>query len=599
MESLFFIRFLVSSLVVSGLTVIIIFIKKIFQKHIGVEWQYRIWMIFIVMLLIPFIPNEVFNIGRLEIFNNNYHQLSENTMGNMAFLKDTSKIILQNDGGLQDFALSVSRVTMEYLNVVCFGIWFIGVAVCTLITFLHSCELRRLRATVSPIEDEEINALFAECQQELKIKRRIMLGKSRLVQTPMIFGARKVFVILPTKNINQLSIEDIRYIFLHELTHYRNKDVFMNYVICLFQIIYWFNPLIYWAFKKMRIDREVACDISVLKGLHEKQYIEYGMTIINFAELISKQASFVTTTSMGGTKTQIMNRIEKMACFKKETKITKLKSVLICTVIGCSVLIASPAISIIAYENNQYNFKETKVVYEDLSSYFQGVDGSFVLYDLQNDTYNIYNKEKSITRVSPNSTYKIYSALIGLETGIIDVRDSTRKWDGVKSPYEIWNQDQNLMSAMKNSVNWYFRGVDNAVGIDKIKYYFNQIGYGNEDFSAGIDDYWLESSLRISPVEQVELLKDFYTNDMVFNTSNINLVKESLKISERDGAVLSGKTGSGLVNKKGISGWFIGYVEKQGETFIFATNIQNEDHVSGSLAAEITLSILKDKKIYR
>ncbi len=37
--------------------------------------------------------------------------------------------------------------------------------------------------------------------------------------------------------------------------------------MCFLQILYWFNPLVWYAFKEMRIDREIACDISVLKSL--------------------------------------------------------------------------------------------------------------------------------------------------------------------------------------------------------------------------------------------------------------------------------------------------------------------------------------------
>ena len=94
------------------------------------------------------------------------------------------------------------------------------------------------------------------------------------------------------------------------------------------------------------------------------------------------------------------------------------------------------------------------------------------------------------------------------------------------------------------------------------------------------------------------MLKDFYTNNMVFKKENINTVKNALKLSEKNGAVLSGKTGTGAVNGKNINGWFIGYVEKDGKTFIFAANIQNEDGAKGSIAANITLSILKDRDIY-
>ena len=122
--------------------------------------------------------------------------------------------------------------------------------------------------------------------------------------------------------------------------------------------------------------------------------------------------------------------------------------------------------------------------------------------------------------------------------------------------------------------------------------------YGNYNISGGISDYWMESSLRISPVEQVQLLKRFYMNDMEFKKENINKVKEVLKVSEKNGSVLSGKTGSGSINGKNTNGWFIGYVENKGRTYIFATNVQDSDDAKGSVATNITLEILKDKNIY-
>lgn len=121
-------------------------------------------------------------------------------------------------------------------------------------------------------------------------------------------------------------------------------------------------------------------------------------------------------TSIGGSKKQIKKRIEKIAVFKEETKLLKFKSILIFIVVGVLTFSQVSAISIMAYDNNKYDFQGQQVSYEDLSSYFYGMEGSFVVYDLQTEQYSIYNKEKSVKRVSPDSTYKIYSALIGLES---------------------------------------------------------------------------------------------------------------------------------------------------------------------------------------
>lgn len=267
-------------------------------------------------------------------------------------------------------------------------------------------------------------------------------------------------------------------------------------------------------------------------------------------------------------------------------------------VIGLLVASQVPLISAMANDNTHYDFKSKNALYMDLSEHFTEYDGSFVLYDTQADQYQIYNKDKSTLRVSPNSTYKIYSALLGLESNLISGENSTIKWNGTQYPFESWNSEQNLTSALKNSVTWYFQELDkrNKAGI--IHSYLKRIHYGNSDMSGGINEFWLESSLKISPVEQVQLLKDLYTNQLGFKEKNIQTVKEAIKLEEKNNEILSGKTGTGTVNGNDINGWFIGYVENGENTYFFATNIENKENASGVKAAEITLSILKDLGIY-
>jgi bla regulator protein BlaR1 len=79
-------------------------------------------------------------------------------------------------------------------------------------------------------------------------------------------------------------------------------------------------------------------------------------------------------------------------------------------------------------------------------------------------------------------------------------------------------------------------------------------------------------------------------------------VKKILILEQKNGAMLSGKTGTGwenaVINGTPFNGWFIGYVEKGGNTYIFATNIEASNQASSGKAKEITLNILKDKNIY-
>ena len=145
---------------------------------------------------------------------------------------------------------------------------------------------------------------------------------------------------------------------------------------------------------------------------------------------------------------------------------------------------------------------------------------------------------------------------------------------------------------MKNSVNWYFQELDRKAGLSSIQDFLNQIDYGNKNISGGPDTFWMESSLQISPIEQVRLMADFYNNTFGFRDSSVQAVKDSMCITKEDGYALYGKTGTGNLEGKDVNGWFTGYVETLGVPSFFAVNIQGEDHADGTAASQIALDVL-------
>jgi beta-lactamase class D len=241
---------------------------------------------------------------------------------------------------------------------------------------------------------------------------------------------------------------------------------------------------------------------------------------------------------------------------------------------------------------------DCKELIENLDRYFTGLNGCFILYDESNDDYFIYNKDKCTKRISPCSTFKIIHSLIGLETKVLTDVNTTFKWDGTKYPVVEWNRDQTLSSAITNSVVWYFQKVALKVGKEKEQYYLDKIAYGNRNMSGGISNFWLQSSLMISPQEQIGILRRFHHYDLPFSPRNIDIVRNMLVISRKDGTVFSGKTGSGSNGNRNINGWFVGYIEKNGGVFFFATNIEGEDEATGYKAKEITQRILSDMNLY-
>ena len=298
---------------------------------------------------------------------------------------------------------------------------------------------------------------------------------------------------------------------------------------------------------------------------------------------------------------QIKRRIINIASYEKPTFYKKLKGMTAFILTTVLIMGLTPFISTYAADESHYQWKSSSenISYVDFSKYFGKYEGSFVLYDLGNDAWSIHDIEHATLRVAPDSTYKIYDALFGLEEGVITPEDSFIAWNGESCPFEAWNADQTLQSAMTSSVNWYFQTVDEQLGASDVYSYVQEIGYGNENMSGDFSSYWMESSLEISPIEQVELLTKLQNNSFGFAPENINAVKDAICLSASDAGTFYGKTGTGRVNGQDINGWFVGFVETEDNTYFFATNIGADRDATGGNATEITMSILSDMNIWK
>ncbi len=410
-------------------------------------------------------------------------------------------------------------------------------------------------------------------------------------------GICRPCIYLPIHLISDFDAKEMRYILLHELQHYRHKDTLAGLFMTLTGILYWCNPLVRYALKEMRSDREIACDAAVLKRLPESDYEAYGAALINFAEKVSHMP-FLFAAGMSGSMKQMRQRIAAISTYEKPDAFRKAKGCTAFALIGALLLTPAPLLSTQAAGQEQYRWNPSldRISTLDLSSYCDGYEGSFVLYDLKNDHWHIYDMEHALLRTSPDSTYKIYDALFALEEGVITPADSSMAWDGTAYPFAAWNKDQNLDTAMRASVNWYFEKIDRQLGSPVIRDYLHRIGYGNETIPAyittGSSPYWLQSSLKISPVEQVQLLAALYDNRPGFAPEHVNAVKDSIRLYSAGNTAFYVKTGTGRVDDQDRNGWFIGFFEVPDNTCFFAVNIQGSSGTAGSKAAGIAKAVL-------
>ena len=594
----FMIRFLICNVFISGIIGILLIAKRIFKNNLSSRMQYNLWFLLLGLLAVPFIPFRL--IGLPQIFSWLVSLRSSPASSATTAIGEAEGINLAgNTDWMNDFALSVNSETPSIAGYILLGIWIVGIITIIILVIKSSFRLRTLKKSALPLQTPEVRRLYHRCLVEMGIHRNISIYSTAFLKSPIIVGLLKPCIYLPIHLISDYNESDMRYMLLHELQHYKHKDAIASYLMNLAGVIYWFNPLVWYALKEMRNDREVACDTSVLKMLEEDDYEDYGNTLINFAEKISLNP-FPFATGLGGNMEQMKRRIINIASYEKPTFIKRLKGMTAFALIAVLLLGFAPFISTYAADGSHYQWDSSSenISYVDLSTYFEDYEGSFVLYDLENDAWSIHDMEHATLRVAPNSTYKIYDALFGLEEDIITWENSFIAWNGETYPFEAWNADQTLQSAMNSSVNWYFESIDEQLGAVNISNYIEEIGYGNENISGDFSTYWMESSLKISPIEQIELLTQLQNNSFGFAPENINAVKDAICLSSSDVGTFYGKTGTGRVDGQDVNGWFIGYIETADNTYFFATNIVADSNATGSNATEITMSILSDMNIW-
>jgi len=208
----------------------------------------------------------------------------------------------------------------------------------------------------------------------------------------------------------------------------------------------------------------------------------------------------------------------------------------------------------------------------------------------------------SARRISPCSTFKIYNTLIGLELGLIPSPDAPwYQWDGIVRGIEGWDHDLTLREAFRVSAVPAYQILARQIGSEQMKKYIEQIDYGTKDASAGIDVFWLPRegrvSIMISADEQVALLNKLLDRKLPFSEKNIQILKDVMKVVETEKGTLYGKTGSGHDSQGLPLGWFVGFVESEGTTYVFACNITGGENPSGKAARTIVENVFKSQGI--
>ncbi|HDE6084739.1 TPA: beta-lactam sensor/signal transducer BlaR1 [Staphylococcus aureus] len=561
---------------------LLLFFRYILKRYFNYMLNYKVWYLTLLAGLIPFIPIK-FSFFKFNNLNNQEPTVESNSHNLNPNINTTKPV--------HEFTTDIHKFNWDSIDNICTVIWIVLVIILSfkfLNSLLYLKYLKKQSLYLNEKEKDKINKILFNHQY----KRNIVIRKAESIHSPITFWYGKYIILIPSLYFKSINDKKLKYIILHEYAHAKNRDTLHLIIFHIFSIAMSYNPLIQIVKRKMIHDNEVEADRFVLNNINKYEFKSYAEAIMDSVLKTSFFNKNILSHSFNGKKSLLKRRLIniKEANLKKQSKLIL---IFICIFTFFIMIIQSQFL--MGQSLTDYNYeKPLQSDYQilDESKNFGSNSGSFVMYSMKKDKYYIYNEKESRKRYSPDSTYKIYLALFGLDRHIISDKNSRMSWNHNHYPFDSWNKDQDLNTAIQNSVNWYFERISNQLSKNYTSDQLKQLNYGNKNLGS-YKAYWLEDSLKISNLEQVIVLKNMMEQNNHFSKNEKKQLSSSLLIRKNENYELYGKTGTGIVNGKYNNGWFVGYVITNHDKYYFSTHLSDEK-ASGENAKLINEKILKE-----
>jgi beta-lactamase class D len=221
-----------------------------------------------------------------------------------------------------------------------------------------------------------------------------------------------------------------------------------------------------------------------------------------------------------------------------------------------------------------------------------GVQGTFVLYDVERDRYTVHDRARAGRRYVPASTYKIPNSLIALAVGSVESVDEVLPYGGKPARLKQWEQDMSLREAIKASNVPVYQELARRTGHARMREQLARIDYGNNDIGTVVDRFWLDGPLTISALEQARFLARLAQDRLPFPKEAMAAVREITLLERTPQYALHGKTGWSDAEGRDL-GWWVGWVIKGGRVFAFALNLDIKSDADGPKRVAVGRASLK------
>jgi beta-lactamase regulating signal transducer with metallopeptidase domain len=327
-----------SSFYATILLALILVVRMAVRKKFRFRAMYWLWMILLLRLIWPFNLQSAFSVFNLipqklmaqtPVFNpaaeeqqNPTPMLSTSTEKSSSDQTNTFFEILPEADEVEIIAPSVIQQPLvpvekplNLRHLLC-SVWIGGVVIMGLYVLWNNLRLWQLVKSQRLITRQDILELLEDCKAQISIQTVIGIVETQRIQTPCLFGYLRPRLLLPSGTVAELSNEQLRYVFLHELAHLKRHDILIGWLMAMVQILHWFNPAVWFAMTQITRDRELACDELALSTLKENEPKAYGSTILTFLERFARAQKLPGMAGIVENQSLARRRITMIAAFK-------------------------------------------------------------------------------------------------------------------------------------------------------------------------------------------------------------------------------------------------------------------------------------------
>lgn len=306
------------------LILLILAAQRAFRRRLSPRWRYALWLLVVVRLaLLCTIPSpaslfNLLNLGPDAEWADGARAARSGQVPAVAQPASDELTEPSTEAASLLSAAATPRLGRRLSWLV--GLWSAGALTLVVYLLVTHCRLARGVALRRPLIDAQVLNLLEDCKQQMGVRVPVTLIESGEAGSPALWGFVRPRLLLPAGLARNFSLEELRYVFLHELGHVKRHDILMGWVMTGLQILHWFNPLVWLAFGRMRADRELACDALALSYARAEENQPYGRTIIKLLESFGHSAWAPSLAGIVESSSQIKERISMIATFNKTNR---------------------------------------------------------------------------------------------------------------------------------------------------------------------------------------------------------------------------------------------------------------------------------------